>query len=299
MKLQIPEEFDFQSIKTGDMPGDKVEIDESHVSKSVLICEKLQAMLSGKRQVISIHGGSGVGKSETASVLGYILNKNQIRTYILSGDNYPRRIPPKNDTERIRVFREHALKGLVKKGLYTPKARDIIFKLRNSHEDLNTGNIEKYPFLRTYIEEGKKGLSAYLGTNAEIDFEEINGVIEAFKSGSKNTLLKRMGRTDNDLWYDSVDFSDVDVLIVEWTHGNNENLVGVDIPVLLNSTPEETLAHRLNRSRDGKVDSPFVKIVLDIEQNKIFNRAHHAKVIITKSGDIISYDTYLEQMELR
>ncbi len=296
MKLHLPETIDIQAVVTGDMPGDKVEINQGHVSKSKLICEMIEPLLTGKKQVISVHGGSGVGKSETASVLGHILNANGIGTYILSGDNYPRRIPVNNDAERIRVFREHALKGLVQSKEYTKEARDQIFDLRATGDDLDTGKIEDHAFLETYIREGKKGLDAYLGTRTEIDFDEINGILAAFKGGADQILLKRMGRTVTDLWYDAVDFSAVDVLIVEWTHGNNANLEGVDIPVLLNSTPEETLAHRLSRSRDGKVDSPFVKIVLELEQAKIHKQAMKAKVILTKSGEVIGYDEYLKLM---
>jgi len=296
VKLQIPEHFNLSSIKTGDMPGDKVEINESHVSKSKLICEKIESMLTGEKQVVSVHGGSGVGKSETASVLGYILNSNGIKTYILSGDNYPRRFPENNDAERIRVFREHALKGLVKSGKYTPQVKNTLFNLRETSDDLDVEKVSEYQFLQTYIDAGLIGLNEYLGTRTEIDFDEINKIISDFKNGSESIYLKRMGRTAEELWYDTVDFSEVDVLIVEWTHGNNENVEGVDIPILLNSTPEETLAHRLSRSRDGKVDSPFVKIVLGLEQQKIFKQAERAKVIISKSGDCVTYDEYLKLM---
>ena len=44
-----------------------------------------------------------------------------------------------------------------------------------------------------------------------------------------------MGRTELDLWYDLVDFSNKNVLIIEWTHGNSDKYNGVDIPILLNS----------------------------------------------------------------
>jgi alpha-galactosidase len=296
MKLTMPEFNDYKEIKTGDMPGDKVEINESHIEKSKVILETLENLLENKKTVISVHGGSGVGKSETASVLGHILNHNGIKTYILSGDNYPRRIPMFNDAERIRVFRETGLKGLVASGDYTKEARDVIFELRKEEEDLNMELVEKYPFLETYINAGKEGLRNYLGTRSEIDFDEINSKISEFKNGNESILLKRMGRTDEELWYDAVDFSDIDVLIIEWTHGNNANLEGVDVPVLLNSTPEETLAHRASRNRDGKVDSPFVKIVLEIEQKKIFDQSKSVKIIITKSGELISYDEYLKLM---
>ena len=64
-------------IPHGDMPGDKVLITESHVAKAKTILpalvDKMIAALENKplqRCVLSVCGGSGVGKSETASLLG-------------------------------------------------------------------------------------------------------------------------------------------------------------------------------------------------------------------------------------
>ena len=61
-----------------------------------------------------------------------------------------------------------------------------------------------------------------------------------------------MGREKDALWYDLIDFSNVQVLILEWTHGNSDEFEGIDIPIYLCSTPAETLAHRRERNRDGK-----------------------------------------------
>jgi hypothetical protein len=90
--------------------------------------------------------------------------------------------------------------------------------------------------------------------------------------------------------------SETQVLILEWTHGNSDFLSKVDIPVLLNSTPEETLEHRRSRNRDGKLDSPFTMMVLNIEQEKLKSQAHKAKIIITKGGELINYDTFSKLM---
>ncbi len=105
-----------------------------------------------------------------------------------------------------------------------------------------------------------------------------------------------MGRTADALWYDEVDVSAIQVIVVEWTHGNNEHLVGVDIPILLNSTPEETLAHRRARSRDGAVDSPFTTMVLELEQARLRSRAAGAAIIVARSGELLDYDGYLKAM---
>ena len=107
-------------IPHGDMPGDKVSINESHVAKANLIFPRLLALLPdllaqnpAQRAVISVCGGSGVGKSETASLLSFYLNQLGVGAYTLSGDNYPHRIPLYNDAERLRVFRVAGLKGLL------------------------------------------------------------------------------------------------------------------------------------------------------------------------------------------
>ena len=98
------------------------------------------------------------------------------------------------------------------------------------------------------------------------------------------------------MWYDRVDLSDVRVLIVEWTHGNSDHLSGVDLPILLNSTPAETLAHRRSRHRDGKTDSAFTAMVLDIEQKKLEAQAHKARLIISKQGQALTYAAYRQLM---
>ena len=105
-----------------------------------------------------------------------------------------------------------------------------------------------------------------------------------------------MGRTPLDLWYDRVDFSDKKVLIIEWTHGNSDGFSGVDLPILLNSTPQETLEHRRSRNRDGGVDHPFTIMVLEIEQRLLESAAHKAAIIVAKNGDLLTYGQYRELM---
>ena len=59
------------------------------------------------------------------------------------------------------------------------------------------------------------------------------------------------------------------MLLVEWTHSNSEYYSGVDIPIYLDSTPQETLQSRLERNRDQWIDNPFTMMVLDIEQKML------------------------------
>ncbi len=289
------------NIPYGDMPGDKIEIGEDHIKKAKLIFEELLGMLkeavetTGYKPVISVCGGSGVGKSETASLISFYLSELGLKSYTLSGDNYPLRIPQYNDAERLRIFRNSGLQGMIESGEYTKERYEIIHENQLNNLDASKDYEGEHPWYSFYIDGGCDGLSRYLGTENEINFSQLNAIIQEFKQGKEEILLKRMGRTDTELWYDAVDFTEIDVLVIEWTHGNNDNLEGVDIPILLNSTPEETLEHRRMRNRDGGVDSPFIMRVLELEQKLLATQAKKAKIIISKKGERISY----EQMNQR
>lgn len=289
-----------QEIPHGDMPGDKVCIGPEHVAKAETVFAALKDMLAarleGGRAVVSVCGGSGVGKSEIASVLGYYLNGLGIGTYIMSGDNYPRRIPRDNDAERLRVFRTGGLQGLVRSGSYTPEMGKALRALWAQDADADAAQVAQHPFLSVYQQEGRRQLSLYLGTPQEIDFDEVNGILAAFKGGAQHIALRRMGREPQALWYDDVDMTDVRVLILEWTHGNSDYLSGIDVPVLLNSTPAQTLAHRRARCRDGQTDSAFTTMVLELEQKKLDAQAHRAGIILSKDGRRLSYDEYRLEM---
>ena len=287
-------------IPHGDMPGDKIEIGESHIRKAQTIFpELLKQLLENGREkaVLCVCGGSGVGKSEIASVLGYYLSSLGIGTYVLSGDNYPRRIPKYNDAERLNTFRRSGIRGMLMEGVYTEGNGQILRDLQEKETDSDPKLTEEYPWLSAYIAYGKEALRCYLGTEKEIDFEEVSNILAAFKDGKKEIFLKRMGRTETELWYSPVDFSDIEVLIVEWTHGNSNYLKGVDIPILLNSTPEETLAHRRARNRDGKTDSAFTTMVLGIEQKKLHEQAKKAKIIVSKDGTLLDFAAYSALMD--
>lgn len=297
--LEIPSD-----IPHGDMPGDKIEIGESHIAKAktifpVLVKELKEKMTANpyRRAVVAVCGGSGVGKSEIASLLSYMLEQAGIGSYTMSGDNYPHRIPMYNDAERLHTFRVCGVRGMVDAGVMNPENFAKVKEWQIAEDDANKAHIETDAWFKSYFEAGSKGLDEYLGTPKETDFAEVDQIMKAFKDGADKLWLKRMGRDEASLWYDEVDMSDKQVLIVEWTHGNSDYMTQVDIPVLLNSTPQETLEHRRSRNRDGKLDSPFTTLVLELEQNKLVNQAHKAKIIVTKSGEIIDFKQFSELMK--
>ena len=135
----------------GDMPGDKIAIGEDHISKAnkifPLLIEEIRKNGSDK-VVVSVFGGSGVGKSEIASLLTYYLEDAGIGAYVLSGDNYPYRIPQYNDAERLSIFRAAGLKGLVDATLFNGEVKETLFKLWADETDPDLSKVKKYPYHR-------------------------------------------------------------------------------------------------------------------------------------------------------
>ena len=292
-----------EDIVQGDMPGDKIRIEPQHVQKANILFPlfrtELASLLASHQQhraVIGVCGGSGAGKSEIASLLGTRLKMEGIGVYILSGDNYPHRIPRDNDAERLRVYRTCGLKGLLMSGCYRDEDGKTLRQLWMAERDAEKAAADVYPWMRIYQNAAELSLNAYLGSPAEIDFDEINRICGSFKNGSDRIALRRMGREPEALWYHQADFSEIQVLIIEWTHANSDYLGGIDLSVFLHSSPEETLAHRRARARDGKTDSAFTEAVLRLEQIKLEHQAHKSKLIISHDGEILSYAQYRQWM---
>ena len=252
----------------GDMPGDKIKIDDGHIQKATTIFPLLIKELKKENKdkvVVSVFGGSGVGKSEIASLLTYYLQDIGIGAYVLSGDNYPRRIPLYNDAERFSIFRAAGLRGLLKDKLYSKDVQTVLDELWKSETDPDPKQVAAYPWLASYQKAGRSALKGYLGTEKEQDYEEINEIIDA-ANGTGASIKKK-----------------------EDVHKMAE---AIDIPILLNSTPEETREHRRLRARDGKTDSAFTTMVLEIEQEELDDRAPYAKIIIAKSGEVLDPQSF-------
>ena len=193
-----------------------------------------------KRMVISIYGGSGSGKTTLATALQQCFLNDGTGCYLLSGDDYPHRIPKRNDEERLRVYKEA----------------------------------------------GEDGLRGYLGTKKEIDFDRINEVLAAFHEGKDSITLRHMGREDGEISSEETDFSGISVLLLEWTHGGSDDLHGVDLPVFLESSPEETRERRIRRNRDENAASPFICRVVELEQEKLEVQRKNAGLIVGKDGNV-------------
>jgi alpha-galactosidase len=209
----------------GDYMGDKLVITDHHVglAKAVFPFVKIIAD-RGAKYTLSFGGPSGSGKSETASLIGDMIedNLNQ-QSRVVACDNYPLRPPSINDANREAIFET----------------------------------------------DGKEGLRRYLGTTEEIDFQRLIGLADSFKSGEDSITLRIIDRV-NSVVYNDKSVTDVSALKAMIFEGTWSCLIKpVDLKVFLYATPEETMAHRKARNRDGGVGSPIVETVLGIEQEKL------------------------------
>ena len=214
------------------------------LTEALHLYEKVGAWCEDKQEherlVISLFGGSGSGKTTIAGALQQYLLNDGIGCFLLGGDDYPHRIPKRNDEERLRIFEES----------------------------------------------GEDGLRDYLGTPQEIDFDRINEVIADFHAGKNTITLRHMGREDGEIFSEETSFEGIRVLIVEWTHGGSEYLEGVDLPVFLESSPEETRERRIRRNRDSNAASPFINMVVELEGEKLKRQRNRAKLIVGKDKKV-------------
>lgn len=183
---EIPED-----IPQGDTPGDKIWIGPQQKEKAAKIFPVVLPMLRevlekspAKRAVITVCGGSGVGKTGISSLLTYYFNQLGIGCYTLSGDNYPRRIPSLNDAERMRIFRLAGIRGMLEQNVYTPDAARELKVLQEAETDSASKEADRYPWLTVYQKSGRKALAEYLGSEQEQEFDELSKTLTQFKSGA-------------------------------------------------------------------------------------------------------------------
>jgi len=294
--MWIPPVLDVARLKAGDMPGDQIRIDESHVKRANIVFPLVLghlATVENSPLVVSVYGGSGVGKSEIGSILsGYCRNAGY-PAYLMSGDNYPYRYPAQNDDERLNTYRSSGLAAISADSGFEDSWIEDIQTHWEDMSDFDSSLAKDHKGFSLYQNAGRRALTDYLGSEKEIDFKLVNSIIDKFKSGSERIPLKRMGRTRNEMYFEAVDFSGIHVLILEWTHGNSPCLHGIDIPIFLYSSPEETLEHRRSRGRDANADSAFTRLVLDIEQGKLNEQASKSALIVGKDGTPIPPERFL------
>ena len=146
-----------EKVQGGDMPGDTVRITAPVCRRVEKLLPHLAAKLEEKygeyipaKLVIAISGGSGSGKTSGAVALREALAQVGLTGYVISGDNYPRRVPEHNDEERLAIFRSVGLKALLAAGAYTPERFAALQSLQKAGTDSDPQQCEAYPWLHIY-----------------------------------------------------------------------------------------------------------------------------------------------------
>ena len=146
-----------ENVQGGDMPGDTAHISAPVCRRVEKLLPHLVTKLEEKygtdipaKLVIAVSGGSGSGKTSGAAALREALAMVGLKGYVLSGDNYPRRIPEHNDEERLAIFRSVGLKALLAAGAYTPERFVALQSLQKAGTDSDPQQCEAYPWLHIY-----------------------------------------------------------------------------------------------------------------------------------------------------
>ncbi|MCR5211128.1 MAG: adenylylsulfate kinase [Lachnospiraceae bacterium] len=284
----------YRDIPGGDMPGDSNNINDQAVLAAERFFPSLTKLLASAaemnpygRTVISVSGGSGSGKTCLSALTAFYLNKCNIGARVMSGDNYVHRIPVENDAERLRIFRQSGISSMVENGLFNEEIFERLKKYqKEQNETGHAADIEE-PWFKIYMEGGKAALDNHLGSPNEQNFDMLNGIISAFKDGAKELVFRRMGRDNTALWYERADMTDTRVLILEWTHGLSKHLLDIDTRVFIQTTPEETYASRMERSRDENARTDFIQAVIAIEQKQLTALIPTADIIINRAGELL------------
>lgn len=141
----------------------------------------------------------------------------------------------------------------------TPERFADLQSLQKAGTDSDPQQCEAYPWLHIYQQGGRAAALAGVsrpGGRAGLR-RTSNEVLAQPRAGVPTLWLKRMGRKEWERWYEPKDVADVDVLLLECTHAGSADLKNTNLKVFFNSTPYETRACRVARSRDAGADSPL------------------------------------------
>ena len=98
--------------------------------------------------VISIYGGSGSGKTTLATALQQYFFNDGRGCYLLSDDDYPHRIPKRNDEEQLRVYKEAGEDGLrgylgTKKEIDFARINEVLAAFHEGKDTITLRHLER------------------------------------------------------------------------------------------------------------------------------------------------------------
>ena len=155
----------------------------------------------GERVVVSIYGGSGSGKTTMATALQQYFLNDGVGCYLLSGDDYPHRIPKRNDEERMRVYKTAGEEGL-RGYLGTPQEIDfnrineVLAAFHEGNDQITLKHMGREDGDISYEETDFSGISVMLLEWTHGGSEYVNGVdLSIFlESSPEETKARRIRR---------------------------------------------------------------------------------------------------------
>ena len=154
--------------------------------------------------VISIYGGSGSGKTTLATALQqYFLNDGR-GCYLLSGDDYPHRIPKRNDEEQLRVYKEAGEDGLrgylgTKKEIDFARINEVLAAFHEGKDTITLRHLEREDGEISSEETDFSGISVLLLEWTHGGSDDLHGVdLSVFLESSPEETKERRIRRNRD-----------------------------------------------------------------------------------------------------
>ena len=154
--------------------------------------------------VISIYGGSGSGKTTLATALQqYFLNDGR-GCYLLSGDDYPHRIPKRNDEEQLRVYKEAGEDGLrgylgTKKEIDFAQINEVLAAFHEGKDTITLRHLERKDGEISSEETDFSGISVLLLEWTHEGSGDLHGVdLSVFLESSPEETKERRIRRNRD-----------------------------------------------------------------------------------------------------
>jgi uridine kinase len=116
----------------------------------------------------------------------------------------------------------------------------------------------------------------------EVDLALLQSHIETFKAGNQSLIKPLVHYKENEIKKEIVDFSNIDVVIVEGTY--TSILDNIDCKVFIDRTYKDTYAQRVERAREEMTS--FIESVLEIEHLIISKHISFANVVLDKDYNV-------------
>ncbi len=129
---------------------------------------------------------------------------------------------------------------------------------------------------------------AWLGPHVEVNLDLLEQHLLQAIAGVDTLLKPLVDYDNNEIVEESVNLSEVKVLITEGTY--TSLLKHIDTRVFIDRNFEGSLFHRRKRNRGDEADDPFIESILATEHKIIAGHKQLADVVITTDYNVIFHE---------